>query len=93
MFCKKYTQSDHLQKKIFLHEQYSENEQGFGEWIYSHYDIEPSSKSLELRCETSEMWVNKLNLLDHLGHLILSDFSTGMLETARKNIGEHQHIR
>lgn len=34
-----YKTSDNLVTRISIHEKYSANKQGFGNWIYTHYDI------------------------------------------------------
>lgn len=88
---KQYQNADNLNKRISIHD-YSTNKQGFGNWIVSHYDIHPDMNILELGCGTGSMWKEHLNLLKNGTKLTLSDFSSGMLESARENVGEHENI-
>ena len=83
---KQYKTSKNLNTRISIHEKYSTNKQPFCDWIVSHYDIRPGNRILELGCGTGSMWVNHLDLLSEDTHLILTDFSAGMLETAQQNV-------
>ena len=83
---KQYQTAKNLNTRISIHDKYSTNHQSFGEWIMSHYALKPACRILELGCGTGDMWKGKLSLLDGDSHLTLTDFSTGMLETAKKNI-------
>ncbi len=78
-----YRSSDPLRTRISLHAKYSTNHQPFGDWIMSHYAITPGDRILELGCGTGDMWRNHLNLLTSGTTLTLTDFSAGMLETAK----------
>lgn len=80
-----YHNAKNLNTRISIHEKYSTNHQPFGDWIMSHYEIKPNDRILELGCGTGDMWKNKLDLLDAGSYLTLTDFSSGMLETAKKN--------
>ncbi len=89
---KQYENADKLNTRISIHEKYSTNKTGFGNWIFSHYRIESGASILELGCGTGEMWLNKGAEIDRCGRLILSDFSDGMLNTARNNLREYNKI-
>ena len=81
-----YQTAKNLNTRISIHDKYSTNHQPFGDWIMSHYALKPGCRILELGCGTGDMWKGKLSLLDEGSHLTLTDFSSGMLETAKKNI-------
>ena len=83
---KQYKTAKNLNTRISIHEKYSINKQPFGDWIVSHYTIHPGDRILELGCGTGSMWVNHLELLSEDTQLILTDFSAGMLETAKQNV-------
>lgn len=87
-----YGTSDSLNTRISIHEKYSTNKQGFGPWILSNYHIHENDKILECGCGTGDMWKNQLHLLKEGTHLILSDVSQGMLESAKATLGEHKSI-
>lgn len=78
-----YATSARLETRISIHEKYSRNQQPFAEWIVSHYDLQPGERVLELGCGTGSMWRGVT--LPANCHVTLTDFSSGMLETARAN--------
>lgn len=82
---RQYQTPGNLNTRISIHEKYSTNRQPFGDWILSHYRIKPNDRILELGCGTAAMWKNNLSLLDGGSHLTLTDFSSAMLETAKRN--------
>jgi len=87
-----YKNADKLNIRIALHERYSINKVPFGDWIVSNYDIKPGSRVLELGCGTGSMWKEHLHLLDNGSNVVLSDFSEGMLNEAKENLGEQPNI-
>lgn len=88
---KQYQTSSNLNTRISIHDKYSTNRQPFGDWIVSHYVIRPGDRILELGCGTGSMWKDKLHLLTGAA-LTLTDFSEGMLETARKTLAGAENI-
>ena len=78
-----YATSAHLETRISIHEKYSRNKQAFGDWIISHYHLQPGEQVLELGCGTGSMWRNVT--LPENCHVTLTDLSAGMLETSREN--------
>ena len=82
-----YTTSANLETRISIHEKYSRNKQPFGEWIVSHYALQPGERVLEIGCGTGSMWQSVT--LPEDCHVTLTDLSAGMLETARRNT---QHL-
>lgn len=85
---KQYKTAGNLNTRISIHEKYSTNPQPFGDWIVSHYEIRPNDRILELGCGTGDMWKGRQALLDGGVRLTLTDFSAGMLETAKKNTAD-----
>ncbi|MBP5603345.1 MAG: class I SAM-dependent methyltransferase [Treponema sp.] len=89
---KQYATSTNLNTRISIHDKYSTNKQGFGNWIYSHYEIADGSRVLELGCGTGSMWKGHDELIKKCAELVLSDFSEAMVETTRNTIGELPNI-
>ncbi len=87
-----YKSANNLNTRMSIHEKYSTNKLGFGNWIFSHYDINPHCEILELGCGTGDTWKAPLKELDKSISLVLTDFSEGMLSFARKNLGEHANV-
>ena len=84
---KQYADSGNLSTRISIHDRYSVNKQGFGNWIFSNYRIEPGMKVLELGCGTGDMWKGQGDMAGRCETLVLSDFSEGMVATAKENLG------
>lgn len=87
-----YKTTDNLNTRISIHAKYSTNKQGFGNWIFSNYDIAPDSEILELGCGTGEMWKTNLPLPQENVRLLLTDFSEGMVESARESLKEYGNV-
>lgn len=89
---KQYETAINLTTRISIHDKYSVNKQGFGNWIVSNYHINDGMRVLELGCGTGSMWRNQLNLLKKCAELVLTDFSEGMLRIAHDNIGDFPNV-
>lgn len=89
---KQYENADNLSTRISIHDKYSTNKIGFGNWIFSNYRIEPGMKILELGCGTGDMWRGRDDLINKCGKIVLSDFSEGMVATSLANIGEYNNV-
>lgn len=87
-----YKNSNNLSTRISIHEKYSVNKMGFGNWIVSNYEINDGMKVLELGCGTGDMWKNNGDIIKKCSELILTDFSEGMLKTAQVNVGRHVNV-
>lgn len=87
-----YATEKNLNTRISIHDKYSTNKMGFGNWIVSNYRIEKGSKVLEIGCGTADMWKNRESLIGDCSKLILSDFSEGMLAAAKNNIGNYDNV-
>lgn len=87
-----YSTANNLNTRISIHEKYSTNKMGFGNWIISNYKIDNGMKLLELGCGTGDMWMNKDSLINSCSKIVISDFSEGMLSTAKSNIGNYNNI-
>lgn len=83
---KQYKTAENLNTRISIHEKFSINQQPFGDWITSHYQLAPGFKALELGCGTGDMWKSNLHMLPDNAQLILTDFSDGMLNAAKENL-------
>ena len=89
---KQYENATNLNTRISIHDKYSVNKQGFGNWIASNYQITDGMRILELGCGTGDMWTSNSNLIAKCAELVLTDFSEGMIQTAHSNIGDFPNV-
>lgn len=84
---KNYQNAVNLKIRIKLHELYSQNKQGWFPWLYKQIDFNKVNKLLEIGCGDGNLWENnELNMRNR--EIFLSDISEGMLNAARKKLGE-----
>ena len=67
---KQYATSTNLNTRISIHDKYSTNKQGFGNWIFSHYEIDDGARVLELGCGTGSMWKGHDELIKKCSQLV-----------------------
>lgn len=84
---KNYQNALNLKIRIKLHELYSQNKQGWFPWLYKQIDFNKVNKLLEIGCGDGNLWENnEFNMRNR--EIFLSDISEGMLNAARKKLGE-----
>lgn len=89
---KQYENAHNLNTRISIHEKYSVNKQGFGNWIISNYEIREGMRVLELGCGTGDMWKERMNIIEKCSELILTDLSEGMIKATQANLGELDRV-
>lgn len=89
---KQYKTSDGLNIRLSFHDTYSTNKLGYGNWLTSNYMNLQGLKVLEVGCGTGSLWVDHKKLITHCVRFVFTDLSEGMIQTAKKNIGEHSNI-
>lgn len=89
---KQYQDASNLNIRIRIHQQYSTNKKDWHEWLFEQYQIGPGSRVLELGCGDGTFWKKNKNRVPDSWAITLSDFSSGMLADAQKNIGEAPNI-
>ena len=80
-----YENSHNLQTRINLWD-YGTNPQPITQWIYSHFNFKENQHILELGTGTGKLWKENLNLICPNLEIILSDFSTNMIDTMKSNL-------
>lgn len=87
-----YANAGNLNTRISIHDKYSTNKMGFGNWIVSNYRIDKGMKVLELGCGTGTMWKDREAIVNSCSKLVLSDFSEGMIVSAKENLSNYDNI-
>ncbi|GHO88508.1 class I SAM-dependent methyltransferase [Dictyobacter formicarum] len=85
---KQYHTSVNLDARIRLHERFSTNRTDWQRWVFEQFDIPAGSRVLELGTGSGQLWAHNLDRIPENWQITLSDFSSGMLHDARKNLGE-----
>ena len=83
-----YQKSDNLKTRISIHDKYSTNKMGLGNWYFTIFKIENGMRILELGCGTGSMWMEHKDVIEKCEKAVFSDLSEGMLAEAKRNIGE-----
>ena len=89
---KQYATASNLSTRISIHDKYSTNKTGFGNWIFSNYRITPGAKVLELGCGTGDMWKTRSATIELCSKFVISDFSEGMVKHAADLLGKHENM-
>lgn len=87
-----YAKQDNLDIRVKLHKKYSKNKLGFNNWIFSNYQITDEINVLELGCGTGELWKSNLDSIDKMKQLVITDFSSDMVETTRTVVGNRDNV-
>lgn len=87
-----YKDAGKLKARISIHQKYSVNKQGFGEWIFEHYQIKDHADILEIGCGSGDIWGAHIGDIPSNAHLYLTDFSEGMLSAAKENLPQSSSI-
>ncbi|PLR68690.1 hypothetical protein CYJ36_06920 [Bacillus sp. UMB0893] len=83
-----YKNSSNLNTRINIHELYSTNKKDWHHWLFEQYEISPNSKILEIGCGDGAFWLKNRDQIPSSWHIALSDFSKGMLESAKEKLRE-----
>jgi ubiquinone/menaquinone biosynthesis C-methylase UbiE len=83
---KQYKDSSNLDARVRLHQRFSVNEYGWQRWVFDQFKLPERCRILELGCGPGNLWMDNLDRLPAGWEIILSDFSSGMLEQTRRNL-------
>lgn len=78
-----YKTDENLAARISIHDKYSTNKQGFGNWVFEQYRFSEGSCILELGCGNAAVWQGRT--LPKNVRLLLTDLSAGMLSAAMRS--------
>jgi ubiquinone/menaquinone biosynthesis C-methylase UbiE len=85
--AEQYKTPANLQARISLHERFSTNRGGFG-WQFDQLEIPPEAAILELGCGPARFWRFNADRIAPGWRITLTDFSAGMVTTARQNTAQ-----
>jgi len=82
-----YKDASKLDARVQLHLLYSTNKYGWQQWCFDQYALPAEAAVLELGCGPAHLWKSNLDRVPVGWTITLSDFSAGMLEQAKQNLG------
>lgn len=82
-----YARDDNLRARIALHAAFSINPH-WAEWLFEQEAPGPDARILDLDCGPAMLWRTNRERIDPSWSLTLADFSTGMIDAARRELGE-----
>lgn len=85
-----YRNPSNLNARLALHARFSTNMVGWLGWVFDQMDLPDRCRVLELGCGTGQLWQHNAQQLRSGWEIVLSDFSSGMLNEARRALAEHQ---
>jgi ubiquinone/menaquinone biosynthesis C-methylase UbiE len=83
---RQYRNSSNLDARVNLHQRYSVNHYGFHPWVFDQLQLCADERVLELGCGPGHLWAENRERLPARFSLVLSDFSPGMVATARNRL-------
>jgi ubiquinone/menaquinone biosynthesis C-methylase UbiE len=88
-----YKTSDNLSARAALHARFSTNKQRWHRWVFDHLlaALPPKAAILELGCGPGWLWIENVERVPPGWDVLLSDFSGGMLATARHALRSSDH--
>jgi ubiquinone/menaquinone biosynthesis C-methylase UbiE len=79
-----YSDASNFMARIRLSKKFSTNKYGWNRWIFDQINFPSKAKVLELGCGPAYLWKVNSHRLPGDAEVILSDFSEGMLEEAKR---------
>ncbi|TYS70485.1 class I SAM-dependent methyltransferase [Sutcliffiella horikoshii] len=87
-----YKNSSNLNTRIDIHHLYSTNKEDWYIWLFDQYDISPNSNILEIGCGDGTFWYKNSDRIPRGWNITLSDFSLGMIESAKNKLRDIPNI-
>lgn len=81
---KQYQNVSNISARIHLHSEFSQNEQGWFEWVYEQCGLQEYSRVLELGCGDASLWLKNKEKLPENINVVLTDISDGIIRDAKK---------
>lgn len=86
-----YNNAAKLNARIALHARFSTNTDSWQRWVWDQLDLPTNAAVLEIGCGPGTLWIENKDRIPPSWNVTLSDFSEGMLEEARLNLGGLEH--
>ncbi len=81
-----YRDSHNLSARLSLHERFSVNPVRWHRFVFDHFALPATARLLELGCGMGALWRENAERIPAGWHIVLADFSPGMLRDARPGL-------
>jgi ubiquinone/menaquinone biosynthesis C-methylase UbiE len=85
-----YSNENRLNARIQIYE-FCEKKLNWREWLFDKLDFTNVKDVLELGCGNGLLWKDNINKIPGNLHIVLTDVSQGMVDSARQNLNEHKN--
>jgi SAM-dependent methyltransferase len=89
--AEQYADASNLNARAALHERYSTADRDLHPWLFDQFDLPPKARVLTLGCGPGTLWTENRERIPDGWDVTLTDFSPGMVETARENLADCSH--
>ena len=81
-----YSSSEKYEARIYLNKKFKTNPESKYTWIFKHFPQKENLRVLEIGCGTGLFWFANQSDIKNSWEIVLSDYSEGMLKTAKKSL-------
>ncbi len=85
---KQYSDSSNFMARVELNRRFGTNPYKWSLWLFDQIQFKKDARVLELGCGNGILWKSNLQKIPEDAHIILSDFSEGMLDDAKLALGD-----
>lgn len=85
---KQYSDSKNFMARVELNRKFGTNPYKWTLWLFDQMQFKKDARILELGCGNAILWKSNLQKIPEDAHILLSDFSEGMLDDARCILGD-----
>ena len=83
-----YSNENRLNARIQIYD-FCEKKINWREWVFDNLDFNNVERVLELGCGNGLLWQDNIHRIPENIHIVLSDISKGMVDSARKTLEKH----
>jgi len=87
-----YKDATNLDARVRLHLLFSTNQYGWQRWCFDRYTLPAQARVLEIGCGPAHLWATNRDRVPPGWRITLTDFSSGMLEQAKRNLGTYAAV-
>ncbi len=85
---KQYSNSSNFMARVELNRKFGTNPYKWTSWLFDQIKFKKNARVLELGCGNGILWKSNLQKIPEDAHILLSDFSEGMLDDAELTLGD-----